>query len=72
MYGQPAPVHIPYLLGDSMVEAVDRSLQHKEAIIKMLQYHLQTAQHQMKQLADKGRSGREFKEGDLVFLKLQP
>ena len=26
VYGQPPPIHLPYLLGDSKVDNVDRSL----------------------------------------------
>lgn len=72
VYGQLAPLHTPYITGDSLVEDVDRSLQTREAAIKMLQFHLQRAQQRMKHLADKKRSDREFYVGDLVFLKLQP
>ena len=72
VYGQPAPVHLPYLPGDSMVEAVDRSLQTREAAIKLLRFHLLRAQNRMKQQEDKGRSDRQFQVGDLVYVKLQP
>ena len=72
VYGQPVPVHIPYIPGDSIVEAVDRSLQAREAAIKLLRFHLHRAQHRMKQQEDKGRSDRQFQVGDLVYVKLQP
>ena len=72
VYGQPAPTHLPYLAGDSKVEAVDRSLQAREAAVKMLKFYLQRAQNRMKQQADKKRSDRHFQPGDLVYVKLQP
>ena len=44
IYGQPTPVHLPYFLGDSKVEVVDHNLQTREAVIKLLKFHLQRAQ----------------------------
>ena len=43
VYGQLAPIHLPYFPGDSKVEAIDRSLQTREAAIKLLKFHLQRA-----------------------------
>ena len=40
VYGQVAPVHLPYILGNYMVEAVHRSLQTREVAIKLLRFHL--------------------------------
>ena len=71
VYGQPPPVHLPYIPGDSMVEAVDRSLQMREAAIKLLKFHLLRVQNWMKQQNDKGPSNRQFQVGDMVYLKLQ-
>ena len=72
VYGQPAPVHMPYLPGDSKVASVDRSLQTREAAIKLLKFSLERASHRMKQHADRKRSDRQFSVGDMVYLKLQP
>ena len=72
VYGQPAPVHMPYLPGDSVVETVDRSLQAREAAINLMKFYLHRASNRMKQQADKRRSDREFSIGDLVYVKLQP
>ena len=49
VYGQPAPVHLPYFPGDSKVASVDRSLQAREAAIKLLKFYLERARHRMKQ-----------------------
>ena len=72
VYGQAAPVHLPYLSGDSMVDTVDRSLHAREETIKLLKFHLHRAQNRMKQHADGKRSDRQFAIGDLVYIKLQP
>ena len=72
LYGIPAPIHIPYIPGDSLVAAVDRLLVEKEDMIKVLHHQLSNAQHRMKQLADRHQTDRSFKIGDMIFLKLQP
>ena len=40
VYRQPLPTHLPYLAGESQVGVVDRSLQAREAGIKMLKFYL--------------------------------
>jgi len=40
VYGQPPPIHLPYLPGESSIVAVDRSLQRREQILKLLKFHL--------------------------------
>ena len=65
VYGQPPSLHIPYVAGDSNMEAIDRSLKAREECIEMLKYHLQRAQQRMKKQADKHRSDKQLEEGDL-------
>ncbi|XP_050889666.1 uncharacterized protein LOC127094949 [Lathyrus oleraceus] len=72
VYGQAPPLHLPYCPQSTKVEAVDRSFIVREEMIQKLQGNLVRAQARMKRQADKHRSDREFKEGDWVFLKLQP
>ncbi|CAM8999660.1 unnamed protein product [Rhodiola kirilowii] len=72
IYGQPPPMHLPYLPGESSCAAVDQSLRKREEMIALLKFHLQRAQNRMKQYADRHRSSREFNIGDYVYLKLQP
>nr|GEW62401.1 hypothetical protein [Tanacetum cinerariifolium] len=72
VYGQPPPTHISYNKGESVVEAVDRSLLAREAAIQLLKFHMKRAQDKMKNLADKDRSEREFNVDTWVYLKLQP
>lgn len=72
LYGQTPPLHLPYISGATPIASVDRTLQHREAMRKVLKFHLSRAQDRMKQMADKRRSKREFQVRDLVYLKLQP
>ena len=77
VYGQPPPIHLPYLPGESSVAAVDRSLQRREQVLKMLKFQLQRAQLQwaqnrMRQQDNAHRSERSFETADWVWLKLQP
>ncbi|KAL8151329.1 hypothetical protein V2J09_021137 [Rumex salicifolius] len=72
IYGQPPPLHLPYLPGESSSAVVDRSLRKREELLDMLKFHLLRAQNRQKQAADARRSAREFQIGDYVYLKLQP
>lgn len=72
VYGQPPPLHLPYMPNDSNVESIDRSFFVRENILKCLKENLHKEVNRMKQQADKCRSEKEFSVGDWVFLKLQP
>lgn len=72
VYGQPPPIDLPYMAGDSPVDVVDRTLQAREKAKEMLQFHLKRAQDRMKNLVDKSRTDREYDVGTKVYLKLQP
>ena len=72
VYGQTPPLHIPYVAGESVVEAVDRSMLAREEAIKMCKFHLKRAQDRMVNQANKHRSERVFDVGMWVYLKLQP
>ena len=72
VFGQPPPLHLPYLPGESSSSVIYRCLQKREEVIIMLKFHLLRAQNRMKQYADAHRSPREFKIGNFVYLKLQP
>ncbi|GJX87225.1 retrotransposon-related protein [Tanacetum coccineum] len=72
VYGQPPTSPIFYSSGHSNVDSVDRSLTAREAIIKMLQFHLMKAQARMKSATDLHRIDRSFEVGQMVWLKLQP
>lgn len=72
VYGQKAPLHLPYVYGTSHNEEVDRSLTKREEMVQNLKFHLQRAHVRMTNIANKHRNEREFKVGDMVYLKLQP
>ncbi|KAK9757551.1 hypothetical protein RND81_01G170000 [Saponaria officinalis] len=72
VYSQSPHVHIPYVLRDSQVAAVDISLAVREEYIKLLQFHLKRSQDRIKNQADNVRSDKQFLVGDAVYVKLQP
>ncbi|GJV10940.1 retrotransposon-related protein [Tanacetum coccineum] len=52
VYGQAPTFHIPYVLGTSNVDQVDRTLAAREDAFSMLKIHLRRAQDRMKAIAD--------------------
>lgn len=48
VFGQPPPVHLPYLPGEAKVQVVAKSLQEREYMLLILKFHLLRAQHRMK------------------------
>nr|GEY81332.1 reverse transcriptase [Tanacetum cinerariifolium] len=72
VYCQTPHIHVPYILGDSRVEEVDRTLQAREKDIKVLKFHLKRSQDRMRNQANKHRTDIQFEDGDWVYLKLQP
>ena len=72
LYGY-APPQKEWLPEDpTPVAAVEEVLRRRRNMDHILKRQLETARNIMKQIADKKRTEREFKEGDWVFLKLQP
>nr|GEV08025.1 putative reverse transcriptase domain-containing protein [Tanacetum cinerariifolium] len=63
VYGQTPPLHVPYVGGESKVEAVDKTLSAREEAIEVCKFHLRRAQDRMKSQADKKRTDREFQVG---------
>jgi hypothetical protein len=47
-------------------------LQERQVASELLRERLAQAQNRMKQMANKGRTPREFQVGEFVLLKLQP
>jgi len=70
VYGQAPLVDLPYLLSELKIALVNRSLQKRDEMLKLLKFHMKRTQDRMKQLVDKGRSDRSFHIGDLVYVKL--
>ncbi|GKC72761.1 retrotransposable element Tf2 [Tanacetum coccineum] len=72
LYGQPPPNPIAYVQGQCLVDAVDRTLAAREAMIQLLQFHLERAQQRMKGIAAAKIKDKEYGMGDWVYLKLKP
>nr|GEV56172.1 hypothetical protein [Tanacetum cinerariifolium] len=64
LYGQPPPVHVPYIGRMSRVDAVDMTLKAREKDVQLLKFHLERAQNKMKQQTDKHRCERVLEVGD--------
>ncbi|KAG8380917.1 hypothetical protein BUALT_Bualt06G0066500 [Buddleja alternifolia] len=71
VYGYKPPVQQPYIPFDSSLDLVDRSLQHREATLRLLKNHLLQAQSRMKKNTDKERSERVIKRIGKVAYQLQ-
>ena len=72
LYRRPPPAVPMYQLGFSSVHEVDQALHSRDELLLQLKKNLATTTNRMKQTADKGRRDVEFKQGDMVLLKLQP
>lgn len=40
LYGQPPPIHLPYVVGASPIASIDRTLQQREIMHRVLKFHL--------------------------------
>ncbi|PHT84185.1 hypothetical protein T459_12628 [Capsicum annuum] len=70
VYGQkPSPL-LPYMAFDSHIDAVDRSLQSKEATIRVLKANLSKAQSRMKTIVDGRRTDKNYSIEDWVVGKV--
>jgi hypothetical protein len=72
VFERPPPNMVGYDAGTTTVAQVDDALTSRDSILRALKQHLTEAQNRMKQQADQHRTEREFAEGDMVFLRLQP
>lgn len=59
-------------MGTTSVAAIDEALQTRDQLLALMCKNLHKAQNCMKKYADLNISEREFKVGDLVYLRLQP
>ena len=72
LYGHP-PRHLGiYDPLDVTIPDLASWLTERNLLTKLMQQQLLRGQQRMKNQSDKNRSEREFSEGDLVYLKLQP
>ncbi|KAH9717133.1 hypothetical protein KPL71_021710 [Citrus sinensis] len=72
LYGRHPPVVPMYHVGSSPVHEVDQALLSRDELLRQLKQNLEMATNRMKQFADTKRRDVEFKEGDIVFLRLPP
>nr|GEW32926.1 retrotransposable element Tf2 [Tanacetum cinerariifolium] len=63
VYGQKPLVHAPYMLGESAVEQVDRTLQARQQALNLIKFHLIRAQDRMRNFANKHMTDRDFDVG---------
>ena len=71
-YGYTPPVMaVPWLREEGDMD-VTTWLQERQVASELLRERLAQAHNRMKQMADRGRTPREFQVGEFVLLKLQP
>ena len=71
LYGYK-PIQMNLRPDSTLVAAVEDWAQERVGWNSLLKENLLKAQNRMKQMADKGRSDREFEVGEWAYLKLQP
>ncbi|PNX54976.1 hypothetical protein L195_g048599, partial [Trifolium pratense] len=72
LYGREAPTLIRYGANAADTPTIRDYLLQRDAILDQLKSNLRRAQQIMKSNADKKRKEAEFKEGDMVLVRLQP
>ena len=72
MYGRDPPPIMRYEGQVTSLDALDKMLEDRDAILDDLKIHLMRAHQKMKTQANKSRRDVQFQEGDLVYLKLKP
>jgi hypothetical protein len=71
-YGYPPPSLTDYIPGLTKNQAAEEQLQHRTKQIAKIKHNLAQAQERQKKQAYKGRKETQFKEGEWVYLRLQP
>uniref|UniRef100_A0A5B6Z003 Chromo domain-containing protein n=1 Tax=Davidia involucrata TaxID=16924 RepID=A0A5B6Z003_DAVIN len=72
VYGQSPPNLLSYVLHTTAVDAVDKALVERDALLQTVKQRLVEAQHRMKRVYDLRHRYEEFELGDWVYLRLQP
>ena len=61
-----------YISKTARLQSVEDKLVDRDIALQILKENLVKAQDRMKKLGDKSKTDREFVEGDMMFLRLQP
>ncbi|KAL0560677.1 hypothetical protein IC582_001087 [Cucumis melo] len=72
VYGRTPPPLVFYGDHSTMNSTLDDQLKQRDIALGVLKEHLRVTQDKMKTYADLKRRHVEFKEGDMVYLKLRP
>lgn len=72
LYGYPPPQFGRVTLPKDVLPITQLTLEEREKMSQELKQNLLKAQNRMKQFADRKRSERQFDNGDMVYLKMQP
>ncbi|KAL4271478.1 hypothetical protein GQ457_13G013980 [Hibiscus cannabinus] len=72
LYGRDPPTVLTYVEGSSNNSQVDRALQERDELLRVLKRNLVQAQNRMKTQADRRRRELELEEGSWAFVRLQP
>jgi hypothetical protein len=72
VYGRAPPVLADYIEGSTTLQAVEANEMDRTEVLQQLKKKLLKAQAIMKEQADQKRIPHQFKEGDMVFVKLRP
>jgi ribosomal protein L21E len=72
LYGFPPPLISELSIPGPSDLAATEFLQAKQLMLEQLKKNLLQAQARMKKYADLQRTERQFKEGDMVYLKMEP
>ena len=72
LYGCPPSYIVRFGHSHSLVESLEQLLQERDAMLNEIQFNLVKGQQAMKYYANSRHRDVSFKEGDLVFLKIQP
>lgn len=72
LYGRDPPPLIRFEGQNTPMDALEQLLEDRDAMLDDLRMNLIRAQQKMRDQANKNRANVEFKEGDLVYLKLKP
>ncbi|KAL4583632.1 hypothetical protein LXL04_008212 [Taraxacum kok-saghyz] len=70
LYGRPVPTIHHYTIGQSTMASIDTTLAEHTRLRQLLRATLTRTRQRMTDVANRKRMDKEFKIGDLVFLKL--